>query len=294
MRSSAMILLRTHVWDGKVRDLYQWLAQSGQELRVVFDEQQTQLRLPENVKATPIKKSDLSDLDLYTPNDYAWRCGDYSFYVTQDVFNFDFVWLIEYDVYLNFKSPGDFFEFFEDDSSDLLAPFLREASPSWSWHQRMARFNPNVWHCLFPIIRLSRHAIRHLLSERQKLSLNFFRENLDNFPNDESFVATTLQSGGYSCRDINDSKPEFYSPKTFSLMPRYYAAMAARMPDNMIYHSCVSLNPFLGKIRWGINHLSSEADKNLLRDFLREAIAAESNESSKVRLLEELQALQLR
>ena len=111
------------------------------------------------------------------------------------------MWLLEYDLVVNFDTASGFFEKFTDDDSDLLAFKYRHAEASWPWYRLMQPTGNQVMRCYFSPIRLSASAVDHLLARRRAMSDEVA---VDVWPNDEAFTATTLTADGFRCRDIFD------------------------------------------------------------------------------------------
>jgi hypothetical protein len=168
-----------------------------------------------------------SALGLYCPEDFAWRCGDYGYYLARERFpETQHFWMIETDVYFG-QDAGRLFTFFASQLQvDFLCAQLKPAERSWFWIQTAAARNVQPFHCLFPVTRLSARAIDTTLRQRRLHSRSRLRRLL--WPNDEALVATTLVNNGFECRDFNDFGSRFYSHDTFS----YWQPLdGERLPD---------------------------------------------------------------
>jgi hypothetical protein len=166
-------------------------------------------------------------LGLYCPEDFAWRCGDYGYYLARERFpDAQHFWMIETDVYFSADAER-FFAFFAPLSQvDFLAAQLRPADPSWYWMANAAARNVRPFRCLFPVTRLSARAIDATLRQRRLHSRRVLRRQL--WPNDEALVATTLINNGFECRDFNDFGLRFYLADTFS---HWKPLDGGRLPD---------------------------------------------------------------
>jgi hypothetical protein len=165
--------------------------------------------------------------------------GDYIFYAVAHCFpQVGHVWVFEYDVLLNFSDQQLPFVYLDErDNSDLLGVYVREAEADWFWKRSMEVAYRQVYRCFFPVVRLSRRAIDHLLARRLAHCSSEASRNIDHHtsPNDEAFVATTLINDGFTYSNISDIAP-FYDETTFgfNLLFNYNT-----MPDNdnKFYHS---------------------------------------------------------
>lgn len=162
-----------------------------------------------------LNASTCQDQGLYTPTDFAWRCGDYGFYLARKLYPaVNMFWMLDYDV----RIVGDATKFFKiaraHSDIDLLATFLCRATKNWWWYPALAANNTAPWRCFFPVIRLSAQGIDCLLEKRRTHSLQLRRRML--WPNDESFVATTILNSGLNALDINDIGEKFYESSSFS------------------------------------------------------------------------------
>lgn len=155
-------------------------------------------------------------LGLYCPRDYAWRCGDYGYYLARHAHpDARFFWMIEYDVRFAGGDPHAFFAFFREHSEvDFLTTCFGPAGWDWHWAITARASDVRPMRCLFPVTRLSATAVDALLAKRVVHSRKPLRRSL--WPNDEAMVATTLAHGGFACRDLNDFGTVWYDPATFS------------------------------------------------------------------------------
>ena len=156
-----------------------------------------------------------SALGLHCPADFAWRCGDYGYYLARQRFpDAELFWLIESDVRFYGKDPEHFFRFFANRPDvDFLAGGLKPADQSWYWRNTARARDVAPFRCLFPVTRLSSEAIDAVFARRIEHGKHLSRRIL--WPNDEALVATTLMNGGFVSRDFNDFGSVFYSDETF-------------------------------------------------------------------------------
>lgn len=155
-------------------------------------------------------------LGLFCPADFAWRCGDYGYYLARRRYPaVQHFWLIETDVGIYGRDPAEFFDFFRARASavDLLAAQLRRADSSWYWSQFARACDVPAYRCLFPITRLSSRAIDAALAKR--IAHGRWPQRRWLWPNDEALIATTLMNGDFVCRDFNDFGSTLYSDESF-------------------------------------------------------------------------------
>ena len=157
-------------------------------------------------------------LGLYCPKDFAWRCGDYGFYLARTQYpEATNIWMIENDVRLAGTTPKALFEKFDSISVDLVTSYLHPAEREWPWRKALKACDARPFRCFFPVVRLSAQAVDLLLEKRRAHSGQWSRRWL--WPNDEGFVATTLVNAGTSFMDLNDGEPKIYRPDQFSFAP---------------------------------------------------------------------------
>lgn len=216
-----------------------------------------------------LKEQDCSALGLFCPPDFAWRCGDYGFYIARKRFpDAASYWMIEYDVRFGGGKPEEFFSFFAEQTSvDLLAAYFQPVERSyWYWEGFARSRDHRPYRCLFPLVRLSPRAVDALLSKRVKHSRQLLRRNL--WPNDESFVATTLANGDFTCRDLNDFGQTFYDEQTFSFeRPIRGELFAPGHSGIMIYHPVLFGDSYSHKLA------ALESYKRRQRDPLQMTVA---------------------
>jgi len=155
-------------------------------------------------------------LQLFCPPDFAWRCGDYGYYLARRRYPAtQRFWLIETDVAIYGGEAADLFAFFAARARDvdLLAAQLRPADGSWYWTQFARGRDVQPFRCLFPITRLSVRAIDAALARR--VAQGRWPQRRWLWPNDEALIATTLMNGEFVCRDFNDFGTTFYSDDSF-------------------------------------------------------------------------------
>jgi hypothetical protein len=251
---------------------------------VVVDERKGRIEVPEHIKVIPLDEKAIANMELFSHPQAGWLCGDYFYYALANAKpDFDFYWLCESDVYLSFDNPGDFFEKYERVEADFLALRFGPRDSKWHWASKVQTISNSAFGCLFPLTRLSRPAIIHLLKERKKLlqSLTNEVEKARRWANDESFVCTTLVRDQFICKNLESYEGKevfehFSHDKVISL-----PAALHDFPRNRVLHPVLDKRRLLEKckreMRWvldkeemrnSIAALIKYADKPL-RDEIR-------------------------
>lgn len=184
-----------------------------------------------------VTRSGCEEMGLFCPPDFAWRCGDYGFYLARHASpETSHFWLIEYDIRFGGGSASDIFRTFAGyPEVDFLATYQQPAQKGWHWYDHVNARNIRPHRCLFGIVRISARAADHLLATRRRHAKSALRRKL--WPNDEGFTATTLAAGGYSCRDINDFGETYYGDDTISLtVPIRGETFSPPLDGVKIYH----------------------------------------------------------
>jgi hypothetical protein len=213
MRARTMILLRATRASPRLLAFAEMLREaSGYQVALVLDARFA--GQAEGFDTLLIDRAQLRSMGFYCPNNFAWRCGDYGFYLAADRFpDIAHFWMIEHDVRFTADGLDAFFKEAEGNSADFLAAHLRAAEPDWFWSDFASGRGVQPMRCLFPVSRLSRPAIEVLRERRITQGRSRLRQWL--WPNDEVFVATTLKTAGLDCRDLNDGPVPVYDAESF-------------------------------------------------------------------------------
>lgn len=251
--SRTALLIRTHFVNEQLRAFADGLRAEGAfDVFVVADETHGELDFGDLPKIS-LRADTASVLALYdeTQNLF-WRCGDYGLYAARHLLpGYDGFWLIEPDARLKSERPSDLLARFPACAEvDFLAGRLKPADADWDWAQTMDAEEGPVWRCLFALVRLSARAIDVLLNERRRASLlhRARRREPAAWPNDESFVASTLARRGLVCRDLNDFG-QVYDEAGFSFwLPISERELVASGRDGWIYHPVLSGQAYFLKL----------------------------------------------
>ena len=216
---------------------------------IVADERARSVSAKEWKKAS-LTNEKLREIGVLEHPNCGWLCGDYFYYIAfHELPGYDYYWLCEPDVYFSFTESKNFFQKFENNSADLLAPQAEKKDKKWFWFKNAAIMSNNVYGCLFPITRLSKDALRHLHGERQELTTVFQQKKMAfaAWPNDESFVCTTLQRDGFDCQNLNQVCKFFAGD--FSLAPILWDVAVNKLPVKRVLHPVLRMSEFQQKAR---------------------------------------------
>ena len=210
LAKKTVIGVRTNKFDDQVQSLVEYLLRffSIDDVFMVVDETKYVVDIPESMQKVSLDTAFMQDNALfYDHPKITWLCGDYFYYCLHKKVDANFYWLIEPDVLINYKSPSRFFKAFESNPSDALLHRFAEADDEWWWAKKGKVIADNVYQCLFPITRLSRHAVKSLMSKRIELSSLFNSTQIASsaYPNDEVFVATTLVLHGLKVENMSET-----------------------------------------------------------------------------------------
>jgi hypothetical protein len=270
-----MILFRTQNLDDTNRKFAEQLAACNDgRIAIVVDETR------HTIDTTPwpkisLTRPNLRRLSLVCPYNVGWRCGDYGFYFAREQFPDERAfWMIEHDVRFSGAGPAAFFDRFRNDqTSDLLAPMLRNADRKWYWEYTVIASGMTAHRCLFPIIRLSAKAIDYALAKRRQLGRRMLRRAV--WANDESFVATALMNNpAMVCHDLNDGGAPLYSGETLSFEKPFEGdVMDLGGADEAltIYHPVLFGSAYQAKLERMRNQYP---DRRLYRRILRRLVRA--------------------
>jgi hypothetical protein len=178
--------------------------------------------------------------------------------------------MVEPDVRFGGGNAAGFFDKFRDEATaDFLAADLRPADRTYFWEFMITARDLNPWRCLFPVVRLSARALDYLLAKRRAFSRNTRR--LQDWPNDESFVATLLANHpAMVCRDLNDGGACLYNEHTLSFWQVFDGDQP--LPDAgrlTIYHPVLFGAEYAAK-RQRVN--APQPDRRLVRRIRRRVI----------------------
>ena len=170
-----------------------------------------------------------------------WMNGDYRFYFAKKNFpNYDYYWIVEYDVFCNAENYAGFLDRFKSNLADLLITNFRAEPENSTWYWRRGLewiyTNTQIYGGLLPIVRLSAHAVDFLYKRRLEHK-EIFQNSTDRGKRwifCELFVATELMNSGFSCESIDE--PNVILQNFYLNDERFFL-----QPDNHLYHPVKSV-----------------------------------------------------
>lgn len=246
------ILYVTHLYNNAIELQIQKLQKEIENLAtlyVVYQADNVQLEAPEGVRSHAFTIRDLNKLN-YTP----WGCtimdGNFHF-VLLDFYlknpEFDYYWLVEYDVRFN-GNWNMFFSFFQDKDEDFISSHIETIhdNPQWMrWHEIEAAGIPlneeTLLRSFNPICRFSNRAFnllhkRCLLGDRGHNEIlmptlfKYFNLNIADFGGHGKYIYTGHPELFYTY-DPNSNESDTYTHRCYPP----YNIKDMRYP-NMIYH----------------------------------------------------------
>jgi hypothetical protein len=154
--------------------------------------------------------------------------------------------LIEPDVLLNFRDLNIFFKnIIGNIACDFLAPNFGPSSKNWFWYRYAENISSSVYQCNFPLTLISSEAIEYLLQSRQDITATL-RDGHNEvlYPNDESFVATTLMKGGFQCLSFNNVAPSNFSYFSTAFPMMYEDVINCRHLEGQVLHPVILKEDF--------------------------------------------------
>jgi len=178
---------------------------------------------------------------------------------------------VEPDVLVNVTDLGGFFTQFLADTADYLCGRFGPRQAHWEWFAEIQPDFPQVYGGIFPLTRLSGRAIDYLARERARLSAAVGPKRPYRWPNDESFVASALMAGGFTCGDLNGPDRVVRSDVSLRTGVVHGAyRLLTGVPDGLVYHPVRDLTLTLEKAEQGLQrfHKPNEVAKASREDAL--------------------------
>ena len=265
-----LIVIRTHYYCEATERFYNYLkTTSNRDVAFICDESGGIVDVGSGKVKISLSEDSARDMSLYAPPKFGWLCGDYSLYAASKLLSgYDRYWLIEGDVRLSMPSSATFFNSFNGSSADLFAFHTFKANENWYWHSPMKYFAPDVYACLFPVVGISKRAVEFAYQARVKMSQEF--ENIvpstekRRWPNDESFLMTTLIANGFTKHEFKTEK--FSDQTSFNVgLPKSDRRLAEQDPTGLLYHPVQSGTRFVSKANtWLHIHAEKKSSKEKL------------------------------
>ena len=231
-----VILLRTnHFGPREGEFLEQLRTDTGYETIVLADEMNGRLTAP-GFKKIAYDRTMLYDLGLHCPKNAGWRCGDYGFYLArQAIPDARYFWMIEPDVRAAVENYADLFASFESLTADFIAPGITASDNGHFWYPTMRWLTKDVYRCHFAFCRMSAAASDACLRGRREMRFQPAARFM--WPNDETFVATTLMYQGMSVQDLNATGRVRWTDETFGFQTVCRGEAFEDLPQTgLLYH----------------------------------------------------------
>ncbi len=161
----------------------------------------------------------------------------------------------------------------------MLGVRIAPQTPVWVWYHTVSERFEAVYGCVYSISRLSARAIDRLLAKRREASVGASDEIRDEWPNDESFTASTVMAEGLVACDFNDRGRAFYSGRSFRNGAAFDSnKLTAAEPDGLIYHPVQTLDVWLEGNRKKLGEVKEAKFRHQLSAMKRYAVALMESE----------------
>ena len=162
------------------------------------------------------------------PQKIIWNNGDYPLlYFYKQHPDYQYYWMVEYDVYFNGGRWGEFFDFYHKNHSDLLATLVKNyrQEPDWPWWKNhdFEVENDALMGCFYPLTRFSNRALKLLDEQYQSGKWGYC----------EVASPTLLNMHGYKVSDFGEV---FYNRDLFRYLPPFPWELLRWLPKNKLYH----------------------------------------------------------
>ncbi|WP_162630600.1 hypothetical protein [Paracoccus endophyticus] len=269
-----LIIIRTHFYCEATERLYNYLkSTSDRDVAFICDETNGAVEVGTGKLKISISEKSSKDMKLHVPQKFGWLCGDYSLYAASHLLGaYDRYWLIESDVRIGLDSSAEFFDRFNDESIDFLAFHMFKAKQDWFWHSPMCYFEPDVYACLFPVVGISKRAVRFAYQARKEMSETFEDivppDEIRRWPNDESFLMSTLMANGFNCKSLDAGSVKYRTNDSFNVgLPKSEKKISEQAPSGLFYHPVHSKVRFVSKANtWLDTYTHNKATKKRLKD----------------------------
>ena len=225
-RKKNAIAIRCHKIGEAEKKLYSFVAKyfGKENTFFVMNVNSSEVQVPEGYNHIIFNREKiLSGEKLFWPQDVAWKCGDYCYYAMLNALSgYAYFWLLEPDIKFCCDKPEIFFEDFEAQEADFLAPRFGRAPETLPFYPTAKVLESEPMSCLFGITRMNPALIPKLMSTRENLSEKFYKEKLPPslYPNDEIYVSTAGARLGLRCAPMD--KLSSFNFLLFSVDPNIF------------------------------------------------------------------------
>ena len=201
--------------------------------------------------------------------------GDYRFYYIRKFFpDYDYYWLVEYDVFCNAETYEGFLKKFENNNDDLLIQHIihienSNDDNSYTYGLDWIYKTEKIYRGLFPVVRLSARAIDFLYKRRlEHVAIFQNSTNIDkHWIYCEIFVASELINSGFTYCDLNEEHIKFLPP-IYLNDERIFLK-----PDNHLYHPVKSVKDEISKYKEKYDDLFLAYRKVFLTQTLKQLVS---------------------
>lgn len=263
-----IIGIRCIKYDEQTQIAYEQIKKIFPDFEIYFivdaTNQNTQESFPEYLHVEYMTNEALNELNLYYEDPrIGWVAGDYSYYLLLK-YNWDYMWLIEPDVYISPNLYNLIRNIDMDNKVDLIGAYYGERDSKWSWTNRLTqstKFNRAFW-VFFPFTRLSRNLVTQALKVRQEITQTVKEKKLK-LPNDESVIGSVANWKKMTTLSLKNKYPN--EMKYFNLRVRY--SLADVQNKTGIFHPVDSPQKFDEKIIKELNDALKNTNVKKSLDF---------------------------
>lgn len=230
---SALILIRSHIYDEHVRIAYETLKAFSRHSEPLLFLDVSRGDITTDIPTLKFDGARLRNIgmELYPEHRWAWFSGDYALYCAfLERPDHEHYMMIDYDVLVNF-SVDDLVNLVSRCKYDLVAPYAGFERDDWMWTAAGRHWYERVAGCFFPVVLISRRllvtCLEHRLMHSRRVPLDHLSRSeflQKAWMNCEAFVPSVALSSGYSMIDIEKVVPN-WSYKFFRDVDILYRGM---------------------------------------------------------------------
>lgn len=212
----SLLILRTHrVGDPERRTIEALRPYFKSNIVIAADSRNGTLET-DLAPVVPITDAILDGWGMRYPSDWGWRCGDFFFYAAAEVYPaYKHYWIVEPDVLFHNIDTRAFFEHMAHRSEDFIAHSIGARTRNWKHYDAIHDRYPNVFGCIFPLVRLSRPTISFL--HDQRIAYGQAWDGTSLFANDEGFVTSAIGSNpALTYADLRKLAPKELAHRDFN------------------------------------------------------------------------------
>lgn len=233
-------------------------------------------------KCLLLYQKDLENLGLLIEKNIGhslWLNTDYWVYVARKYFDFDYIWTIDYDCFLNAKDYKEFFDFYKKERADLIVSHFRKENKDTKWQWCVNTnwaYDESVQWCgsLFALARYSKDLASLLYEKRLEYKEKFLAyKGKKQWLMCEFFTTTEAYKNGFLIKNFTEDGHQIRMAQFDLNTDRIFT-----QPNNKMYHPVKeNLHGFLAKIDEPLSELikeNSEEDEKLALELCKTNIQA--------------------